>query len=96
MNHQLDIFDNGSASQVGERQTDLEDLIAEVNETLMKVKPMQSYEIVIDGESGTFQDNIDAANKNELYKVLKEKYPEDIGADAAGYDQDGEEFAIKW
>ena len=36
MKHQLDIFDNGSASQVGERQTDLEDLIAEVNETLMK------------------------------------------------------------
>tara|TARA_B110000977_G_scaffold21598_1_gene25850 strand:- start:388 stop:552 length:165 start_codon:yes stop_codon:yes gene_type:complete len=26
---QLDIFDNGDASQVGERQTDLEDLIAE-------------------------------------------------------------------
>jgi len=26
---QLDIFDNGSASQVGERQTDLEDLIEE-------------------------------------------------------------------
>ena len=26
---QLDIFDNGDASQVGERQTDLEDLIAQ-------------------------------------------------------------------
>ena len=26
---QLDIFDNGSVSQVGERQTDLEDLIEE-------------------------------------------------------------------
>ena len=40
MNHQLDIFDNGSASQVGERQTDLEDLIAEINATLKKEKPM--------------------------------------------------------
>ena len=29
MTYQLDIFDNGSASQPGERQTDLEELIAE-------------------------------------------------------------------
>ena len=57
---------------------------------------MQNYEIVIDGENGMIQDSIDAANKNELYKVLKEKYPEDIGADAVGYDQDGDEFGIRW
>ena len=29
MTYQFDIFDNGSASQPGERQTDLEELIAE-------------------------------------------------------------------
>ena len=31
---QLDIFDNGSVSQVGERQTDLEDLIDEKEQEL--------------------------------------------------------------
>ena len=39
---------------------------------------------------------IEAENKTELYKILREKYPEDIGADAVGYDEDGEEFGIKW
>ena len=57
---------------------------------------MQNYEIVIEGEDGMFQDNIDAENKTQLYKILKKKYPEDIGSDAVGYDQDGEEFGIRW
>ena len=37
-------------------------------------------------------------NGNVIFelKVLKEKYPEDIGADAVGYDQDGDEFGIRW
>jgi len=57
---------------------------------------MKAYEVVIDGEDGMFQDNIEADNKTDLYKILREKYPEDIGADAVGYDEDGEEFGIKW
>jgi len=57
---------------------------------------MKEYEVVIDGEDGMFQDYIEAENKTELYKILREKYPEDIGADAVGYDEGGEEFGIKW
>ena len=62
----------------------------------MEIKVMKAYDLVIDGEYGTFQDYIEAENKTELYKILREKYPEDIGADAVGYDEDGEEFGIKW
>lgn len=56
----------------------------------------KAYEIVIDGENGIFQDMIEASNKTDLYKILKDKYPEDIGSDAVGYDQDDNEFVILW
>ena len=54
------------------------------------------FELVIDGEDGIFQDSISAKNKNDLLAILKKKYPEDIGADAIGYDEEDEEFAINW
>ncbi len=57
---------------------------------------MQDYEVVIEGEDGLFQDIIEAKNKIELITFLKQKYPEDIGADAYGYDPDGNEFGINW
>jgi|TARA_B110000967_G_C18295639_1_gene275921 hypothetical protein len=57
---------------------------------------MKEYEIVIEGEDGLFQDLVEASDKADLYKILKGKYPEDIGADAIGYDEDGEEFPILW
>ena len=57
---------------------------------------MKSYEVVLDREAGLTSDMIEAENKTELYKILKERYPEDIGADAVGYDENGEEFGIHW
>tara|TARA_R100000544_G_scaffold32661_1_gene19021 strand:- start:912 stop:1085 length:174 start_codon:yes stop_codon:yes gene_type:complete len=57
---------------------------------------MGHYEVVIEGDNGLFQDMIEAKNKTELLVLLKQKYPEDVGADAYGYDPDGEEFGIDW
>jgi len=57
---------------------------------------MEFYEVLIEREDGMFQALIKAENKSDLTKILKEKYPEDVGADAISYDPDGEEFAIKW
>lgn len=54
------------------------------------------YEVVIDGENNMFQDCMEADNKRHLAELLKEKYPEDIGADAIGYDENGKEFGIGW
>jgi hypothetical protein len=61
-----------------------------------KEKPMQYYEFCFEGECGLEKGEIEAKNLAQATKLLKEQFPDDIGADGCWTNKNGDEFPINW
>ena len=58
---------------------------------------MQYYEFCFEGECGLEMGKIIVEyGLPEAMKVLKEQFPDDIGADGCWTNQNGDEFPINW
>jgi len=57
---------------------------------------MQYYEFCFEGECGLEMGEIEAKNLAQATKLLKEQFPDDIGADGCWTNKNGDEFPINW
>ena len=57
---------------------------------------MQEYHFMFESDYGMEMGEIEAKNLAQATKLLKEQFPDDIGADGCWTNQNGDEFAINW
>ena len=57
---------------------------------------MQEYHYMFENDYGMEMGEIEAKNLAQATKLLKEQFPDDIGADGCWTNQKGDEFPINW
>jgi len=57
---------------------------------------MQEYHYMFENDYGMEMGEIEAKNLAQATKLLKEQFPDDIGADGCWTNQNGDQFAINW
>lgn len=57
---------------------------------------MQQFEVMFETESGMAITEVTAPNMRLAVQILKDRFPDDVGADGTITDENGNEYPLNW